>query len=95
MEAFLSDTKTLFMLIITGRNDVSSTLPDKNNSYFYPSVSTSFILSELPGLKGSKVFSFIKLRLNYAEVGTDAPVYSLNSTYVQDANWGTRGVFRQ
>ena len=32
--------------------------------------------------------------MNYAEVGSDAPVYSLNSTYVQDANWGTRGVFR-
>jgi outer membrane receptor protein involved in Fe transport len=85
--------KNLLYVDITGRNDVSSTLPDKNNSYFYPSVSTSFIFSELPGLKGSKVFSFMKLRLNYAEVGSDAPVYSLNSTYMQDANWGTRGVF--
>lgn len=86
--------KNLVYVDITGRNDVSSTLPKKNNSYFYPSVSTSFIVSELPGLKGSKVFSFVKVRLNYAEVGSDAPVYSLNSTYVQDANWGTRGVFR-
>lgn len=86
--------RNLVYVDLTGRNDVSSTLPKKNNSYFYPSVSTSFIISELAGLKGSKVFSFIKLRLNYAEVGNDAPVYSLNSTYVQDANWGTRGVFR-
>ncbi len=82
-------------LDITGRNDVSSTLPEANNSYFYPSVSTSFIISELPGIKGSNVFSFLKLRLNYAEVGNDAPVYSLNSTYVQEANWGTKGIFRQ
>ena len=79
---------------VTGRNDVSSTFPEGNNSYFYPSVSTSFIFSELPGIKGSKVFSFLKLRLNYAEVGNDAPVYSLNQTYIQGANWGTRGVFR-
>jgi TonB-linked SusC/RagA family outer membrane protein len=87
--------KNIIYLDITGRNDVSSTLPEANNSYFYPSASASFIFSELPGLKGSNVFSFMKLRLNYAEVGNDAPVYSLNSTYVQEANWGTKGVFRK
>ena len=85
----------LIYLDLTGRNDLSSTLPPKNDSYFYPSVSTSFIISELPGLKGSSVFSFMKLRLNYAEVGADAPVYSLYQTYMQEANWGTRGVYRQ
>jgi TonB-linked SusC/RagA family outer membrane protein len=87
--------KNMLFVDVTGRNDVSSTLPEKNNSYFYPSVSTSFLFSELPVMKGSKVFSFMKLRLNYAEVGNDAPVYSLNSTYAQEANWGTHGVFRQ
>lgn len=86
--------KNLIYVDITGRNDVSSTLPIGNNSYFYPSVSTSFILSELSGIKGSKVFSFMKLRLNYAEVGSDAPVYSLLSTFVQEANWGSLGSFR-
>jgi len=83
--------KNLIYVDVSGRNDVSSTLPENNNSYFYPSVSTSFIFSELPGIKGSNVFSFIKLRLNYAEVGNDAPVYSLNSTYRQKANWETNG----
>ena len=87
--------KNLLYVDVTGRNDVSSTLPEANNSYFYPSVSTSFLFSELQGIKGSEIFSFIKLRLNYAEVGNDAPVYSLNSTYVQDPNWSTLGVFRQ
>ena len=85
--------KNMLFVDLTGRNDVSSTLPKASNSYFYPSVSTSFLFSELPMLKDSKAISFLKLRLNYAEVGNDAPVYSLNSTYVQDANWGTRGVF--
>ncbi|HEX2967628.1 MAG TPA: SusC/RagA family TonB-linked outer membrane protein [Bacteroidales bacterium] len=86
--------KNMVFLDVTGRNDVSSTLPEGNNSYFYPSISTSFLLSELPGIKGSDVLSLLKLRLNYAEVGNDAPVYSLNPTYVQQANWGTLGVFR-
>lgn len=86
--------KSLIYLDLTGRNDVSSTLPVENRSYFYPSASLSFIFSELPGIKGSKTFSFMKLRLNYAQVGNDAPVYSLRSTYVQEANYGTLGVFR-
>ncbi len=86
--------KNMVYLDLTGRNDKSSTLPEGSNNYFYPSVSTSFIISEVPGIKGSKIFSFIKLRLNYAEVGSDAPVYSLNSTYVQEANWATQGRFR-
>ena len=85
--------RSLVYLDLSGRNDISSTLPEGNNSYFYPSVSTSFILSELSALKESKVFSFIKLRLNYAEVGNDAPVYSLGSTYTQQANWETNGAF--
>jgi TonB-linked SusC/RagA family outer membrane protein len=86
--------KNLLFIDVTGRNDVSSTLPSGNNSYFYPSISGSFLFSELSGIKGSNLFSFLKLRLNYAEVGNDAPVYSLKQTYVQNANWGTLGVFR-
>jgi TonB-linked SusC/RagA family outer membrane protein len=85
--------KNLVYLDLSGRNDISSTLPSGNHSYFYPSASTSFIISELPGIKGSKVFSFMKLRLNYAEVGNDAPIYSLFSTYPQKANWETNGRF--
>jgi TonB-linked SusC/RagA family outer membrane protein len=88
------DFKHILFIDLTGRNDKSSTLPESNNNYFYPSVSTSFLFTELPGLKGSKVFSFMKLRLNYAEVGNDAPACSLYSTYVQEANWGILGSFR-
>jgi TonB-linked SusC/RagA family outer membrane protein len=85
--------RSFVYLDLTGRNDVASTLPTSHNSYFYPSASLSFILSEIPALKESKAFSFLKVRLNYAEVGNDAPVYSLRTTYVQDANWGTLGSF--
>lgn len=57
---------------LRGRNDWSSTLPVNNNSYFYPAIEGSFILTELAGLKGSQVFNFIKLRGSVAQVGKDA-----------------------
>ena len=65
-------------LDLTGRYDVSSTLPKGHNSYFYPSASVSFIFSEFIT---SNIFSFGKLRVNYAEVGNDAPFGSITNTY--------------
>jgi outer membrane receptor protein involved in Fe transport len=63
----------------TIRRDASSTLPVGNNVYYYPSVSGSFIFSKLvPQLTW---LSFGKLRANYAEVGGDAPSYSLQNTF--------------
>ena len=56
-------------LDITGRNDWSSTLPFQNNSFFYPSVSTSFLLNELFTLPGE--VSFAKVRASWAQVGND------------------------
>ncbi len=67
-------------LNLTGRNDWSSTLPIDNNSYFYPSASLSFILTDALGIESS-VLSFMKLRASYAEVGGTAGAYSLNGTY--------------
>ncbi len=66
--------KNMLYLDVTGRNDWSSTLPKGNNSFFYPSVTTSFIFSNLIE---SNVLSFGKLRLNYAEVGNSARPQSL------------------
>lgn len=68
-------------LDITGRNDWSSTLPKNNNSYFYPSVSSSFILSELINLP--EPISFLKYRLSYAKVGSDANPYQTSKYYSQ------------
>jgi TonB-linked SusC/RagA family outer membrane protein len=72
--------KNWAFLNFTGRNDWSSTLPIDNNSYFYPSVSVSFIPTDAFGIK-SNVLSFLKLRASYAEVGGSANPYSLNGTY--------------
>ena len=59
-------------LTFRARNDWSSTLPIDNNSYFYPAVEASFILTELEGLKNSETVSFVKLRGSLAQVGKDA-----------------------
>ncbi|HMG08980.1 MAG TPA: TonB-dependent receptor, partial [Mucilaginibacter sp.] len=63
----------------TIRRDKSSTLPASNNTYYYPSVSGGFIFSEL--LKQLSWLSYGKLRANYAQVGGDAPIYSVLDTY--------------
>jgi TonB-linked SusC/RagA family outer membrane protein len=65
----------------TARNDWSSTLPAGSNSYFYPSVNTSVVLTDaLPALKNN-VISYLKLRASTAKVGNDADPYQLRTTY--------------
>jgi TonB-linked SusC/RagA family outer membrane protein len=73
------DYNNFLFLNVTGRNDWSSTLDPAFNSFFYPSVSLSYVFSEnftLPGW-----FSFGKLRASYAEIGKDASPYDNNSYY--------------
>lgn len=76
--ATLSFDNKIF-LDVTGRNDWSSTLPEQNNSFFYPSVSTSFVLNELLSLP--KVISFAKLRGSWAQVGNDTDPYKTAKYY--------------
>lgn len=66
-------------LDVTGRNDWSSTLPFKNNSFFYPSVSTSFLLNEIFTLPQS--ISFAKVRASWAQVGNDTRPYQTARYY--------------
>jgi TonB-linked SusC/RagA family outer membrane protein len=75
----------------TARNDWSSTLPAGANSYFYPSISSSFIFSELEGMRNMKWLSFGKIRANWASVGNDAPVYALLNTYTPNPPFGALG----
>ena len=70
----------------TARNDWSSTLPVGANSYFYPSVNTSIVLTDaIPGMQG-RFLSSLKLRAASAKVGSDAPVYSLVPVFLGNAN---------
>lgn len=74
------DFRGIAQLGITGRNDHSSTLPEENRSYFYPSFSGGAIISEIFSLP-EKVVTFAKIRGNWARVGKDAPLYRLNNWY--------------
>jgi len=68
--------KNAIYLDLTGRNDWSSALPEANNSYFYPSVSVSSILTDLFKLE-SDALSYAKVRAGWAKVGSDTDPYSL------------------
>jgi TonB-linked SusC/RagA family outer membrane protein len=72
--------KNWLFLDLTGRNEFTSTLPPKNNSFFYPSVNAGLVFTEAFGLK-SRLLSFGKLRAAFAKVGNDASPYSLTTTY--------------
>jgi hypothetical protein len=61
--------KDLLYLNATGRNDIVSSMPNGNRSFFYPSVSLGFVFTELEALKGNKVLSYGKIRTSYAQVG--------------------------
>ncbi|MCB0807287.1 MAG: SusC/RagA family TonB-linked outer membrane protein [Bacteroidales bacterium] len=65
---------------LTGRNDWSSTLPSYSNSYFYPSVSLSFIPTEAFDF-GIGWFNFWKVRGAVAGTATDTEPYQLSSVY--------------
>jgi TonB-linked SusC/RagA family outer membrane protein len=69
----------MFYLDGTYRVDQSSTLPKDSWTYGYPSISGSFLFSEL---LEKDWLSLGKVRINYAEVGNDAPFASVKDTYV-------------
>ncbi len=68
---------------ITGRNDWTSTLPVENNSFFYPSINTSAVISEMVSLP--KSIDFLKYRLSFAQVGNDTEPYKTQKYYGQSA----------
>ena len=79
-QASLTWSDQLF-LTVTGRNDMVSTMPRGNRSFFYPSVSLGWIFTELPALKGNHILSYGKLRTSFAQVG-QAGIYYNNYMYV-------------
>lgn len=86
------DYKGMAQVSVTGRYDGSSTLKQVDCTYFYPSVTGGLIFSELFHLS-NKVFSYGKLRGNWAKVGKDAPAYRFTTSYKNwelfpDGGWG-------
>jgi TonB-linked SusC/RagA family outer membrane protein len=77
--------RNLVFLDVTGRNDWSSSLPEENRSYFYPSVSTSFVFTDALDLSG--FLDYGKLRASWAEVGSDADPYRLSAVLRANTPW--------
>lgn len=75
---FRASWKNLLYLTVTGRNDWTSTLPIENRSYFYPSVSGSFVFTEL--LPKNDILTFGKVRASWAKVGKDTGAYETNTS---------------
>jgi len=70
----------------TIRRDHFSTLPVDDSSFYYPSVSTSFVFSKLINVNA---ISFGKLRVNYAEVGNGPEFDKLFNTFDINIDTGT------
>jgi TonB-linked SusC/RagA family outer membrane protein len=79
-EGHLSYQDMLF-LTVTGRRETSSTLPAKNNSFFYPSASLSYEFFKPGATTTETSLSYGKLRASFAQVGKDAPVQGLQTYY--------------
>lgn len=77
--------KQMLFLTVTGRNDYVSTMPRKNRSFFYPSVSLGWVFTELEAFKGNDILSFGKLRTSYAQVGQAGTYYN---TYYSVPGYG-------
>ncbi|MCB2207717.1 MAG: SusC/RagA family TonB-linked outer membrane protein [Bacteroidetes bacterium] len=82
--------RNFMFLDATIRRDVSSTLPEDNNAYFYPSVSASWLFST--NLDASWL-QLGKLRASFAQVGNDAPWGSLEDNYIQNTSFGVTPLF--
>jgi len=74
-------------LNFTARNDWSSTLPSSTNSYFYPSVSLSAMLSEFITLP--KAMDYLKAYSSWAQVSSDLSPYSIYATYNKGVTYGS------
>ncbi|MGX5852312.1 SusC/RagA family TonB-linked outer membrane protein [Dyadobacter jiangsuensis] len=78
--------KDMLFLDLGARNDWSSTLPVKHNSYFYPSGSVSWIASSLID---ANWLNFLKLRAALAQVGNDTDPYNVTMAYLLYQPFGT------
>jgi len=77
--------KNYLFLDLTGRRDKSSSLPEENNAFFYPSASLGLVFSKL--IPDATWLSYGKVRVNYAEVGNSAPARSLIDYYTINSSF--------
>lgn len=94
--------KNILFLDLTARNDWSSalTLPQElkdlgigteDNSYFYSSASLSGVISDMVTLP--EVFSFVKARVNAAQVGNDTDAFTFTQAYNPSDPFGNSQIY--
>ncbi|MEO5942167.1 MAG: SusC/RagA family TonB-linked outer membrane protein [Ferruginibacter sp.] len=76
---FTMSYNNYLFLDVTGRKEWTSTLAAPNNSFFYPSVSLSYVVSDM--LKTPSWLNYLKLRASLAAVGKDTDPYQTNVYY--------------
>ncbi|NEM99561.1 SusC/RagA family TonB-linked outer membrane protein [Pontibacter burrus] len=82
--------KDTYFVELSARQDKSTTLPEGENSYFYPAAAANVVFSNLVE---TSWLSHGKVRLNYAEVGNDAPVLSILDVYDKPTGFGSTPLF--
>lgn len=89
--------RNFLFLDVTGRNDWSSSLATPvsaaETSFFYPSVSLSFLADRVLNLPDD--ISFLQVRANWAQVGNDTDPYRTSSTFVAQTPFGGQPTFSE
>ncbi len=80
--------RNYLFLNLTGRNDWTSTLARGNNSYFYPAVGLSFVLTDaIEGLRNNNVLSYAKVTASNSTVYNDLGAYQINERYTKHSSF--------
>ncbi len=74
--------QSMLFMNFTARQEWSTTMPENNNGFFYPSVSAGFVFTEIEALK-SDLLPFGKIRASYAITASDANPYRLRTLWYQ------------
>lgn len=80
------DWKDALFLTVAARNDWSSTLSTLNNSYYYPSVSLSGLVSNM--IKMPEIVDYLKVYGSWAEVSSDLNPYQIAPVYANSGSYG-------
>ena len=76
--------ESMLFVDVTARNDWSSSLPESTRSYFYPSVASSLVLSEIWDMP--EYIDLLKIRGSWTKTKNDIGVYETNNVYSLSTN---------
>ena len=79
-----ADYASMLFVTVTGRNDIVSNMPSGNRSYFYPSVSTGFVFTELLG--DQEILPFGKIRASYSQMGQAGALFATRTLFTEKAD---------